>query len=264
MTRWETARELWDRIIGLVDELGEDDWSRDTPCTGWNVHDLVGHLSGIQVMLDADTVAPPPSGWEPPEGAGPLDAWTEAGVAARRTWDHERVRAELKQARDGHFARLRGVADWSAPADGPIGPTTEEGLLQVRMYDLWVHLQDLREAIGRPVEADDASQAAVLAHWHVIDRIPYLFVKRAGAEEQATMRVRLGRPVGLDTVVEVSGGRGRFNADADPGSCAVEGSPGALTLLVSGRHDARHWRELGLLAWSGPLGAAFVERARFF
>lgn len=264
MTRADVARELWDRIVALVDELGEDDWTRETPCAGWDVRDLVGHLSGTQVMFDTGTAVRPPDGWEPPAGATPLDTWTEAGVAARLGWDRARLRAELQQARDGHVARLEGVTDWSAPADGPIGPTTEDGLLQVRMFDLWVHLQDLREALGGPAEVDDTSRAAAIAHRHVIDRVPYLFVKRAGAQELATMRLRLGAPVELDTVVEVSGGRGRFNPDADPGTCAVEGSPGALTLLVAGRHDAPHWSARGVLAWTGPRGEEFVERARFF
>jgi uncharacterized protein (TIGR03083 family) len=264
MTRAEAAGHLWGRIITLVDELGEDDWSRGTPCAGWDVRDLLGHLSGTQVMFDAGTAVPPPPGWEPPAGAAPLDAWTEVGVAARRGWDRARLRAELEQARDGHVARLEGVTDWSAPAEGPVGPTTEDGLLQVRMFDLWVHLQDLHEALGRPADVDDASRAAAMAHRHVIDRVPYLFVKRAGAQEHATMRVRLGAPVDLDTVVEVAGGRGRFNPDADPGACAVEGSPGALTLLVAGRHDAAHWSDRGVLTWSGSRAEEFVERARFF
>lgn len=264
MTRAETAAALWDRVIALADGLDEADWARPTPCAGWTVQDLLAHLSGTQVGFDAGTYVPPPQGWEPPADAPPLNAWTEAGVAARRGWDPERIRKELGEARDGHVARLDAVADWSAPADGPTGRTTEDGLLQVRMFDLWVHLQDLREALGMPVEADDTSEAARVAHGYVVGLLPYLFVKRVGAQEHQTMRLRLGAPVDLDTVIEVSVGRGRFNPDADPGDCAVEGSPAALTLLCAGRHDEEHWHELGLLDWSGPRGEEFVERARFF
>jgi uncharacterized protein (TIGR03083 family) len=262
--RADAAGALWDRVIELADGLEPAAWARPTPCPGWSVQDMLAHLSGIQVGFDAGVDLPVPEGWSPPAGDDPIAAWTEAGVAARRTWEREEVLTELRAARAGHVARLAAVRDWSAETVGPRGVTTEDGLLQVRMFDIWVHLQDLHEALTLDMDADDASAAAVMAHRFVLERVPYLFVKRAGAQEGATMRLTLGRPLDVDTVLAVRGGKGVFEPDADPGVCAVTGSPAALTLLCAGRGEPDRYRSAGLLDWSGPRGVEFVERARLF
>jgi uncharacterized protein (TIGR03083 family) len=258
------ARDLWNRVIVLAADLGPEDWSRPTPCADWDVHDLLAHLSGVQTLFDGGPQPPVPSGSKPDPGANPVDAWTAAGVAARREWAPEEVMEELHAARDGHVAHLEAVPDWTAPRQGPTGPTDEEGLLRVRLFDIWVHLQDLRLALDLPVEAGDASPAARIAHEYVWDRVPWMFVKKAGAGEGATMRVRLAEPLDADDVVEVRDGRGRWNPAADPGGCVVEGDPAALTLLACGRGDPDDWRARGLLAWEGRTAATFVDRGRMF
>jgi uncharacterized protein (TIGR03083 family) len=260
--RAAAAGALWDRVIALAEGVDDRAWTRETPCPGWSVQDMLAHLSAVQVGFDAGIDLPTPQGWTPP--SDPQSAWTESGVVARRSWDRAAVLTELREARAGHVARLSAVRDWSAQTTGPLGPTTEEGLLQIRLFDLWVHVQDLREALGLDIDADDTSTAAVLAHTFVLDRVPYLFVKRAGAVDGATMRLVLGAPLDFDSVLEVSGGRARFNPEADPGSCSVTAAPAALTLLCAGRGDPERYRSAGLLEWTGPRGEEFVERARLF
>jgi uncharacterized protein (TIGR03083 family) len=262
--RAEAAAGLWDRVVDEVAGLSEADWERPTPCEGWRVHDLIGHLSGLQVQFDTGESVGPPEGWEPDPSLPPMDAWTGAGVAARRDWLREDLLTELRRARNGHVDRLSKVEDWSVPADGPIGRTTEDGLFQVRMFDVWVHLQDLRVAVGEDVEDQDISPAAAVAHGYVWGLVPYLFVKRVGAQEHATLGLRFAAPLDVDTVVEVSMGRGRLNPEADPGSCSVSGAPAGLTLLATGRRTPEALREDGLLDWSGDLGTSFVECARLF
>jgi uncharacterized protein (TIGR03083 family) len=264
MDRAAAAEGLWDRVLAQVDALADDDWDRPTPCPDWSVHDVVTHLAGVQTGFDGGPTVAPPPGWEPDPAHTPVEAWAEAGVAARRSWDRGRVRAELAAALAGHVARLQAVTDWSAPADGPIGRTTEDSLFGVRMFDVWVHLQDLRAALELPPEADDTSDAARAAHGYVWGLVPWLFARRAGAQEGATMRLALGAPLHVDTVVEVSDGKGRLNPAADPGICSVTGSPAGLTLLATGRRPPAALRASGLLDWTGPRGAEFVERARMF
>lgn len=268
----EAADDLWARIERTVDALPTDAWSSPTPCSAWTVRDLLAHVAGLQTAVDGGPQPPPSQGWAPDPAASAVDQWTAAGVAARATWSPQQVRDELRAARAGHVARLR-AADPDAATHGPTGPTTEAGLFQVRCYDLWVHLQDLRLAAGLPVDAEDSSEAALLAHRHVLRFVPWMFAKRAGAGEGATMRVRLRDPLPFDSVLEVRNGRADWNADADPGACLVDAAPAALTLLCSGRPPllrpappalAEAWRHAGLLEWAGPRGDEFVERARLF
>lgn len=257
--------DLWSRVLALAGGLGRDDWQRPTPCSAWDVGDLLGHLAGAQTAFDGTAPQPePPAGWAPPEGAGPLDAWTAAGVVARRGRTREQTLAELEAAAAGHEARLRSVADWDAPATGPTGRTTERGLFVVRCYDVWVHLQDLRETLGLQVEDHDPSAGARAAYAYVLGLVGWLYAKRVGAGEGASLRFVLEPPAGVDGVLVLRDGRAAFDAEADPGDCTVAADPAAFTLLVSGRGDEARWRDSGLLRWEGTGGEEFVQRARLF
>lgn len=259
------ARELWDELVAFGEDLGEADWERSTPwCPDWTVADLLSHCSGVQVWFDGSAEMPePPPGWEPPD-TSPLDAKVAELVAARRHWDPAERLRELRAAADGHVARVAAVTDWGAPTRGPLGETTEAGLFSVRCFDLWVHLQDLREALGQPVPTFTDAPAAAVAYRYVAGLAGWLFARRARAPEGATMALRLGAPLDVDTVVQVRDGRGLFAPEADPGACAVTGSPAAFTLLVTGRGAPDRWREAGLLDWSGPRGEEFAATARVF
>lgn len=261
----DVVAALWGRIRDLAGGLAEDDWSRDTPCAGWDVHDLLAHLSGVQTAFDGSAPQPlPPERLAPPGDAAGVDGWTEIAVAARRGWTPEAVRGELAAAAQGHEARLRAVTDWEAPATGPTGPTTEAGLYAVRCYDLWVHVQDLHEALGRPVETRDGSPAAMVAYGFVLHHVPWLYAKRAQAPDGSSMRLVLTAPAGVDTVVVRRDGRARFDPGADGGGNTLEAAPGAFTLLVSGRGDPERWQAEGALGWEGPQAEEFVRRARIF
>lgn len=266
-TSWESAAEaagrLWDRVLAEVDGLDDAAWASSTPCPDWSVRDLVAHLAGIQTGFDGGPQPAPPPGWTPPAGATPIDAWTAAGVAARSDRSTRELLDELRAARDGHIARLH-AADPDATANGPTGPTTERGLFVNRVWDVWLHLQDLRDALGREVEADDMSAEAGYAAEYALGLVPWLFVKRAGAGDGACLRVTVTAPLDHDGVLAVEAGRARWSSDADPGDDLVRAAPGALALLTVGRGTPQRWRDAGALEWSGQLGRDFVERARIF
>ena len=234
------ATELWDRVIALAECIAPDQWSWPTPCTEWDVHDLAAHMNAVQIDLDTNR--------EPEGGRWPLDPWTAAGVAARRDWTPERLLDGLREARASHARRLAGVMDWNAVVRGPGGEMSETRLLHARCFDTWCHLWDLSVALGEPFDLKDRSDAAALAYEWVLGFVPYLFVKRVGAGEGATLRV-------LDRVLVVRDGRASWG-DGESDS-AVTGPPAVLTLVVSGR-------QVDGLEWRGPYGEAFVSRARLF
>lgn len=265
--RQAIAGALWDRAIAVADSLAPGDWSRPTPCPAWDVHDLLTHLSGLQTAFEGLPQPSAPEGWSPPEGLNPIDSWTAVGVAARRGWDPEQVRGELGQARAAHVERL-GRVDPEAPTHGPTGPTTEHGLFMVRCWDLWVHLQDLEAALGRPVDVEDTSAEARVAAEFAFRTVPYLYGKKAGAPEGEVMRFTLSAPLEHDGVLTVTDGRARWDPDADPEAAAernaVRATSGAFTLLAAGRGAPEDYRDRGALAWSGTHADAFIRNASLF
>lgn len=260
----KAAASLWDEAIALAESLGDEDWSRPTPCTRWDVKDLLAHFAAAQKTFDGGPQPDPPAGWEPPAELAVPEQWTEQGVVARRVWSPAEVIAELRETRDGHIARVR-TADADAPVQGPVGQTTEAGLLRIRCYDLWVHLQDLALALDREPTTTVSSPGAEEAFRMVEGVLPWLFGKQAGAPEGARLQVRLGDPPSLSGWLEgtlvVREGRARWDGENGTGD-ALAGTPGALTLVCSGRRSAEEWRADGLLDWSGEHAAALVQRAR--
>ena len=265
IVRHEAMAGLWEQAIALADRFAPEDWQRPVPwCPDWNVADLVSHLGGLQSAMNGDTQPEPAPEVAALQSDNPFDHSVAVNVAARRNWDPSRRLDELRRAAAKHVAHLQSVSDWLEETQGPLGPTTQDGLFRVRTFDVWVHLADLRDAIGEPLDLDDASLGAETAHGYVLGLVPWMFVKRAGAQDGATMRVALGAPLNHDSVLEVVARRATWNPAADPGDCSVTGKPAAFTLLLSGRGTPEHWHRQGALDWTGPRGGEFVERARMF
>ncbi|MPZ73051.1 MAG: maleylpyruvate isomerase family mycothiol-dependent enzyme [Nitriliruptorales bacterium] len=256
---------LWRQAVDLAESLDTQAWGRQVPWTpAWTVADLVSHLSGLQSMMNGESQPAAPAPVEVTEGGSPFDHAMAGTVAARRGWTPAQRLDELHRVSEAHVATLAATTDWLEETQGPVGTTTKDGLFRVRAFDVWVHLQDLREALGLPVDVDDASDGAAAAHQYVLGLVPWMFAKRVGASEGATLRVTLGPPLDHDSVLAVVQRRATWDPTADPGEDLVNGSPGALTLLVAGRGTAQRWRHAGALAWAGARGGQFAERARLF
>ena len=257
--------QLWDAVVDVVSSIDADAWQRPVQwCPDWNVADLVVHLGALQGAFNGAPQPEPPPGWEPPQTDNLFDAAMAPAIAARRDWTPAQRVDELRRSAADHVAALSRVDDWDAPAQGPVGPTTQAGLFLVRAFDVWVHLQDLREALGMTVDLHDGSDAARAAYDHVLGIVGWMFAKRVGAGEGDTVTLELTAPLDTRQTLRVVDRRARFE-DPDPAvDSRVTASPAALTLLTSGRGTPQRWCDAGALDWTGSLGEAFVQRARMF
>ena len=126
---WGRAQQ---RVIELVADLPPERAERRVPaCPDWTVRDLLSHMVG----LGADVVA----GDEPDDHNA---AWTAAQVARRR----DRDVTEL-------------VGEWRAVADPLRAWMRAHGIRP--LFDVTIHEQDLRGALGRPGAQDTPALAAV-------------------------------------------------------------------------------------------------------
>ncbi|HUS21324.1 MAG TPA: TIGR03086 family metal-binding protein [Aeromicrobium sp.] len=140
---WRLARAGVDDLLGLIHA---GDWTRSTPCTEWNVRDVLNHLVG--------------SNWR-------YVALLQGG-SGREFW---RVRAEEKVLGDDP------VVDWRLSADAldaaflepgamerPVdfGLSTGRELLRGRVFDVTIHSWDLAQALGAGLTLDERLVAACL------------------------------------------------------------------------------------------------------
>jgi len=120
----------------LVDRITVDQWMAPTPCTEWNVRDLVNHLVGMNLVFVALFEGSP----MPERGADRLGA-DPAGAYRRST-----AALQAAAARPGALER----SQWTSA-----GVATGVERLQWRTVDLLAHGWDLVQATGVVAELPD-------------------------------------------------------------------------------------------------------------
>jgi len=123
----------------LLKNISAKQWSAPTPCTDWNVRQLLTHVVGMNMVFTALL-----SGQQPPSrdsevlGADPAAAY-------------ERSARELVEA----FS-VPGVLEREFKT--PMGSASGADRLQIRLYDLLAHLWDLARATTQDLDHDHQLQ----------------------------------------------------------------------------------------------------------
>lgn len=138
MVRWgmdlRTAHRLATRQVdNRVKVVRPDQWDNDTPCTGWSVRDLVGHLARDQRrvpgLLAGETVAAVDDlGEGDAPGADPAADWATSSAAAVAAWN--------EPGAPGRTVQL------------PRGEVPATDYLRQLVVTLTVHAWDLSRGIG--------------------------------------------------------------------------------------------------------------------
>ena len=156
--------QLFDEGLGfftaIITQLSEDDWDRPTPCAGWTVRDVLGHLATSTSVAISIMQGRPPT-W--PDAARPGDLVEGDPVGFWR----------------GTVVRARDVlrhADLARVVETPLGRTVADDLA-IPVIDLYVHAWDLGAAAGIAVQIP----ADVIDYAHAyIDPLPDDMVRGEG------------------------------------------------------------------------------------
>ena len=156
--------------------------------------------------------------WDEPLGAhvkNDFAATNEPFVAVRRARSGPAVRAEFVEVTTTRLAQLDALTDaeWAAVGWSPMGEVPHAEFMTVRVYDSWVHEQDVRRALDRPGGSGNAASAISLGRMQ--DAMPFVVGKKAGCAEGTAVRFDVAGP-GDDArafTIAVEGGRARPVAD---------------------------------------------------
>jgi uncharacterized protein (TIGR03083 family) len=94
-------------------------------------------------------------------------------------------------------------AQWEEPSWTPVGKADYRRFMQIRVFDSWVHEQDMRAAVGRPGHGD--GPAAEQAIDEIERALGYIIGKRAGAPDASSVTIDLTGPVIRSIHVVVDG-----------------------------------------------------------
>ncbi|MFE3763030.1 maleylpyruvate isomerase family mycothiol-dependent enzyme [Streptomyces sp. NPDC059104] len=193
----EPYADAWTHSIEALSELvrplPESDWNRATPCPGWSVRDIVSHVIGIECEQLGD---PRPIHTLPRDLRHVVDEFTrymEVQVDVRRHHTAPEMTSELEYTVIRRQRQLRNEKrDPATMVRGPLGDqVTLEHALRLRAFDVWIHEQDLRAALGVPGNWD--SPGAYVARDLLLAGLAKVVAKGAGA------------PPGSAVVVDVHG-----------------------------------------------------------
>jgi uncharacterized protein (TIGR03083 family) len=195
--------EEWEALAELGRSLDDGQWSAPTPCPGWPVSAQYAHVVGTESML-LGRPNPEVDPGAPDHVKNPIGGFNEVWVTALSA----RSRAEVLDAFDEVTAARRAQlaamteADFDAPSWTPVGQADYRRFMQIRVFDCWVHEQDVRDAIGRP--GHETGPAAEQALDEIVRAAGFVIGKKAGVPAGASVRLDLTGPLARRVVVEVS------------------------------------------------------------
>ena len=230
------TNQTWAAVLNLIPSLQPDDWNRPTPCVGWSVKDVLAHLGHVEGMLDHGFDQPePPADWV---GDGtPLDQVTNQGVAARRTWSPARVIDEIERAAAA-TTKLLDSPDlgWNEPASTPVGPAPRSVAVEMRVNDVFLHVCDLRTALGLDINQYGEPLGREVAIGRAVRLSPWAWAKQAKAAEGQRLRLSLSGSGAVDHDVVMRAGKAVVESQNREPDAVIKGSGLAYLLAVSGRH----------------------------
>lgn len=204
-----------DAISELVSPLVEGEWNRRTPCPGWSVRDVVSHVIGLDCEILGD---PRPIHTLPRDlfhVTNEHQRYMEMQVDVRRHHTAPEMTSELEYTVIRRNRQLRNESRQpDAKMRGPLGTeiTLEQAMLN-RAFDVWVHEQDLRTALGLPGNLD--SPGAHIVRDELLGALPKVVAKDAGAPANSAVVFDIHGPLEFLRTVRVDA-EGRGSIDGAP------------------------------------------------
>ncbi|MEQ8718473.1 MAG: maleylpyruvate isomerase family mycothiol-dependent enzyme [Acidimicrobiales bacterium] len=212
-TTTRALEDAWTSLLAITAELDEEDWSTPTACPGWTVADVVAHVIGTEHMLAGEQVPDVEIG-EVPHVRNAIGEFNERWIVSLRGTPPAELWEELESVVGSRLALLGAMEDheWDAEAWTPAGPDTYGRFMRIRVFDTWMHEQDIRHATGRPETCTGAAFEASLDE--IASVMPYVVGKLGGAPDGTRLELRLEGP-SPRTIAIVVDGRARLVEDFD-------------------------------------------------
>ncbi|HTU37058.1 MAG TPA: maleylpyruvate isomerase family mycothiol-dependent enzyme [Acidimicrobiales bacterium] len=203
-------QQTWEGLADVSRELSTSEWALPTECPGWDVKDQLSHLIGIELAIMGE----PTPAWDGEMGAhvkNDFAATNEPWIAVRRSTPGPDVWTEFVGVTRARLAEeaQNSDEDWAKVGFSPVGQRPRAVFMEVRVFDSWVHEQDVRRALDRPGGSGNLASAMSLTR--VQEAMPFVVGKQASCPDGTAVRFDIAGP-GDDArafTIAVEGGRAR-------------------------------------------------------
>lgn len=249
--------EECDEIIDVCAHLSDAEWDTPTELPGWTVKDCVSHIVGTELSLLGAPMPTVDVAHLAHVGDDFIAAAIESWVEERRGRPGTDVLSELRSVSIRRVAVLRRLApkDWDSVGPTPLGPLPYRTFLEIRIFDCWMHEQDIRRALDKPGHREGDVIEIVLAR--IGAALGKVIAKSAGAPDGSRVVVSISGASARDLALGVEGGRARLlgKVPKEP-TARIELDLEALAALCGGRWLATEALERGAVRLSGDMDLA--------
>jgi uncharacterized protein (TIGR03086 family) len=151
MSMVEDLQRVLEDARALVRPITAADLSTPTPCEGWDVKGLLGHMTDIVQTFAA--------------GVRGEEFKPAAGTSAAEATD---IQQAYGQGVDALLAAARAPGALDGTVAMPGGPMPTERALAIALADQMIHSWDIAKALGKPFQMDDRMAAGTLRGLHHI------------------------------------------------------------------------------------------------
>jgi uncharacterized protein (TIGR03083 family) len=230
--------EVWTSLGDLLAELDDAQWLLPSPLPGWSVQDNVAHIVGTEAMLSGEV--------------GPqveidrdvnthvrndIGAFNEQWVESLRPVPPNEVLSRFRELTGARLAALERMSDdeWNAESFTPAGMDTYGRFMQIRVFDCWLHEQDIRDAVGRPGHETGLAVDVVLDE--MATALGFVVGKKAGATagQSVTFSLTDGGSVVRELNVDVGERANVVATLAGPPTVRLTMPIGVMTRRCAGR-----------------------------
>jgi len=226
----------------LLPALTGEQWETPSLCPDWTVKGVVTHLAGVEHML---------SDWRPVDAATPLPF----GEVVAFTTEVEGLPGdeilarwrEIMGIRRGQWAELTPT-DMDTECMTPVGPATYGRFMAIRVFDHWVHEQDIRRPLG--LAGHESGPAAEMSIDEIQGSLGYIIGRRVGLPDGMSITIELTGPV-KRTMHVVVDGRAREVPELERPDVTLTTDSTTFALLACGRIDPGTEIGAGRVTWTG-------------
>ncbi|MCP4223668.1 MAG: maleylpyruvate isomerase family mycothiol-dependent enzyme [Actinomycetia bacterium] len=195
-----------------LDDLGSNltprEWHASASLPGWVVFDVYAHIIGTESSLEGEDL---------PDGKldvasfdhvrNEIGTFNEIWIEALSSLNPQAMMDRFRSITAKRLISLAAMTEeeFEAETSTPVGPAPYWRFMQIRVFDCWMHEQDIREALGRP--GHERGPCAEAALDEVERALGYIVGKKVGAIDGASVTFELTGPVERILNVKVADGR---------------------------------------------------------
>ena len=230
--------EVWTSIDDVLSTLTDEQWAAPSPLPGWDVRDNVSHMVGTEAMLLG--IANPDVSIDRDVAShvrNDIGEFNEVWVEHLRSKSVAEVHALFNDYAGQRRAALEAVTDeeWNTETFTPAGKDTYGRFMQIRVFDCWLHEQDIRDAVDAPGHAVGLAVSVTLDEMSTA--MGFVVGKKAKVEtgQSVTFALTDAGQVVRTIHVDVAERAGVVDALDGEATCTLTMPIGVMTRLCAGR-----------------------------